>query len=692
MDVTILRSLGLCSALVFSAAGSPSAVQAQVVDESALDALDRQTPAVVPNVSEPAGAVELRSAMRRISFNPSDADALADAGNASLALGDANAALNFLTRANAIRPNNSRIVSGLATATVRTENPFEALRLFDDAVRLGATERSIAADRALAFDLLGNFGRAQQDYQLARTAASSDDIIIRQAVSLSLAGQKEQADAMLVPLLQRNSATAWRARALMLAARGDLRESNKVAQGFMDATSAQKMERFFRLMPNLTGAQQAAAIHLGHFPTSQSVGRDSEQVRRVAATLPQTAIAPAENRLIPSGSPLGPKSAKARDAKSEAKPLSKRDRRAQERAEVQAVAANIPDALKLPKTDTARLGTAAARAAVTDAQSARITSVGNNTLPPPEAARPLVRVALPPATLAAGAPPVRTPPVQTATVQPPPVQTAPRPDAVVAKVEPAATVAVVTPPTVQPAVKLAAISPVPTTTMASATIPASTVLTPGAQAGAPFPTAATPAFVGPPVTPGTAGVSIAAVQPSTTLSVPAQAQAVTSALSPVPAATAATGFSLDAIVGAIEIPESEQRHSQIPVDLKKLKPATPKALAAAEASKAAKVDPKLAGKAKLEAANPARFWVQIATGEASALGFDYRKWTKKNPELFKAQNPWTSPWGKTARLLVGPFTDMKAAKKWEGEFKKAGGGGFMWKSENGVPVNALKGK
>lgn len=685
MDVTILRSLGLCSALVFSAGGLSSAVQAQLVDESALDALDRQAPAVVPNVSEPAGAVELRAAMRRISFNPSDADALADAGNASLALGDANAALNFLTRANAIRPNNSRIVSGLATATVRTENPFEALRLFDDAVRLGATERSIAADRALAFDLLGNFGRAQQDYQLARTAASSDDIIIRQAVSLSLAGQKEQADAMLVPLLQRNSATAWRARALMLAARGDLRESNKVAQGFMDATSAQKMERFFRLMPNLTGAQQAAAIHLGHFPTSQSVGRDSEQVRRVAATLPQTAIAPAENRLIPSGSPLGPKSAKARDAKSEAKPLSKRDRRAQERAEVQAAAANIPDALKLPKTDTARLGTAAARAAVTDAQTARITSVGSNTLPPPEAARPLVRVALPPASLAAGAPPV-----QTATVQTPLVQTTPRPDPVVAKVEPAATVAVITPPTVQPAVKLAAISPAATTTMASATIPTSTVLTPGTQVSAAVPTAATPAFVGPPATPGPAGISNAAAQPSTTLSVPAQAQAVTSA--PVPAATASTGFSLDAIVGAIEIPESEQRPSQIPVDLKKLKPATPKALAAADASKAAKVDPKLAAKAKLEAANPARFWVQIATGEASALGFDYRKWTKKNPELFKAQNPWTSPWGKTARLLVGPFTDMKAAKKWEGEFKRAGGGGFMWKSENGVPVNALKGK
>lgn len=545
MDVTILRSFGFFSALVFSADGLSSAVHAQAVDESALEALDQQTPAVVPNIVEPAGAVELRDAMRRISFSPSDADALADAGNASLLLGDANAALNFFTRANAIRPNNSRIVSGLAIATVRTENPFEALRLFDDAVRLGASERSIAADRALAFDLLGNFGRAQQDYQLARTVASSDDIIIRQAVSLSLAGQKEQADAMLLPLLQRNSPPAWRARAFMLAARGDLRESNKVAQGFMDAPSAQKMERFFRLMPNLTGAQQAAAIHLGHFPTSQSVGRDSEQVRRVAAIAQQPAVGPAQNRLIPSGAPLGTKPTAARDAKSEAKPQSKPDRKTQERVEVQAA-----------------------------------------------------------------------------------VATTPRPDPVFAKVDLAATVAGTT-PTAQEPVSLASVTP-----------------------------------------PQPAPTKIIAVPTA------------------VPASTASAGFSLDAIVGAIEIPESEQRPSEIPVDLKKLKPVTPKA--AADASKAAKIDPKAAAKAKLEAANPARIWVQIATGEASGLGFDYRKLTKNNPVLFKAQKPWTSPWGKTARLLVGPFPDAKAAKKWEGDFKKAGGDAFMWKSEIGVPVNALK--
>jgi Flp pilus assembly protein TadD len=594
----MLRGAGIFCALALS-----SGVFAQAVDESALEALDEAAPAV-PIYSEPAGAAELRAAMRRISFNPSDADAMADAGDASLALGDANAALNFFTRANTLRPGNSRIVSGLATATVRTENPFEALRLFDQAVRLGANERSIALDRALAFDLLGNFGRAQQDYKLARTASTSDDLIIRQAVSLSLAGQKEAADAMLVPLLQRNSATAWRARAFMLAARGDLRESTRVAQGFMDASSVVRMERYFRLMPSLTDAQKAAAIHLGHFPTSQAVGRDSEQVRRIASTLPQSPVVSGNNRLIPSGTALGPKAAPARDSKSTPKPDRARDQKTQERAEIQAVVANIPETQKPPKTDTPRLGTATPGAKTEEAQTTRIASVINNALPVPETARPLVSAALPK-------------PTNTLTPAPFPAQAQNTPVAAELQLKPA----VVTPDLTQ---------------NGEATV----VARPMTQAPA---------------------VAVQAPEPA-----PAEQ-------------VASSSFDLGAIVEAIDIPESEQRPSQIPVDLKKLKPVV-------------KVDPKLAAKAKAEKDHPARFWVQIATGNADALGFDYRKLSKTYAVLLKSRNAFTAEWGRTDRLLVGPFADQKAAKKWEGDYKKAGGDAFMWKSEMGEVVNPLKTK
>jgi Flp pilus assembly protein TadD len=625
-----------------------SSAVAQDVDESALDALDKTNPVAVEPIREPAGAVELRAAMRRISYNSSDADALADAGNASLALGDANAALNFFTRANAIRPNNGRIVSGLASATVRTENPFEALRLFDDAVRLGISERTIAADRALAFDLLGNFARAQQDYKLARTASISDDLLIRQAVSLSLAGQKSDADAMLVPLLQKNDAAAWRARAFMLAARGDFRESTKVTQGFMDAGSAQRMERYLRLMPDLTAAQQAAAIHLGHFPASQYVGRDSDQLRRVASTIPPVVPSPGESRLIPSGVPLGQKSAKAEPAKTDKKRESTRERQAREKQELKVAVAAIPESAKLPKTDRSRLSTETARTKVDEAQKSRVSSVNTAGLPPPETARPLVSVSLPP-----------------------------RPEAVAQQVAtvPRGGTVISTP---APAAALPQQSPV----MPSQTISVPTVV----AAGMPQTTAATTvALQGP--TPS--GAPIAASSPPV-MATAAEVAPVISA--PVVQSASTPAFDLASIVSSIEIPESEQKPSAVPVDLKKIKPAAPKIAAVEPNAKSTKLDPKAAAKAKAEPANPARFWVQIATGEANALGFDYRKWSKKSADLFKGQSGWTSAWGKTSRLLVGPFADQKAAKKWEGDFKKAGGDGFMWKSENGVVVTALKSK
>jgi tetratricopeptide (TPR) repeat protein len=655
MNVTMLRSFVAISFLALATAAS-----AQDVDESALDALDKANANTVPAIREPAGAVELRAAMRRISYNSSDADALADAGNASLILGDANAALNFFTRANTARPNNSRIVAGLAAATVQTENPFEALRLFDDAIRLGVNERSIAADRALAFDLLGNFSRAQQDYKLARSASTSDDLVIRQAISLSLGGQKAEADAMLIPLLQKNSAAAWRARAFMLAARGEFRESTKVTEGFMDAASAQRMERYLRLMPDLTGAQQAAAIHLGHFPASQYVGRDSDQVRRVASTIPPVEPGPGERRLIPAGDPLGPKNSAAVPAKNVKKTDSKRDKKAKEQEEIKTAVANIQDSIKLPKTDRSRLGTETARAKVEEAQSSKISAVGGKDMPPPESARPLVKVALPQADQP-------LPPTATTATLPSSQSILNQSNPPVSDIGFSTQVTVLppvtTPSTPSPTViasSAAQITAEPTVTAS----PAVTVVTQNIPVQG-------PTLDGAPIAPSVAPPSI--TEPAA-----------------VPAA-AAPAFDLAAIVGSIQIPESEQKPSAVPVDLKKIKPTLPKTAAVDPAAKNAKLDPKAVVKAK-EPPHPARFWVQIATGEANALGFDYRKWSKKSPDLFKAQSGWTSAWGKTSRLLVGPFPDMKVAKKWEGDFRKAGGNGFMWKSENGVAVTALKGK
>jgi Flp pilus assembly protein TadD len=730
MNVILLRSLLLVSALC-----TTSVAIAQEADESALEALDKNAPAKPVLQNEAPGARELREAMRRIAMRPTDIDALTDAGNAALLLGDGNAALNFFTRANALQPSNGRIKAGLAAATVRTENPFEALRLFDEAVKLGVSERSIAADRAMAFDLLGNFERAQLDYKLARSASNSDELIVQQAISLSLLGRKNDADAMLVPLLKKESPSAWRARAFMLAARGDLHESTKVAQGFLDASSAQRIERYLRLMPQLTGAQQAAAIHLGHFPAN-NIGRDSDAVRSVASTIPPVANPIGSGRLIPSGDPLGPRKIAVKPGKE-----SKQDKREREKTEkATADAAKLASAKGAVTTSAKQnsksgLSTDTARARIEEAAKASMSIMTARDLPVPQNTRPTVKVVLPqpeapaPVKIAAATPaPQSLPPAATqqAPIQQPVMLTktpasintpasSPTPTPILPKPIPPlpsapqeiATINTKPAAEVQPGLLSqntpiqgpAPQSPVPQTPAPQTPAP---VVGPGFESlpPEPKPAQAVVPITGPVQGPMPNGSVI--VTPKTdvvfTNNAPVQSPVVNTAADPLaapistdptPAPTetkvaAPAPFDLGAFVGAIEIPESEQKPSVVPVDLKKIKPVTPKT---------AQSDVEAKGKPIASTAgNPSRIWVQIATTPVTAANSEYRNWVKKRPDLFKGREGWSTQWSKSVRLLVGPFADMKTAKKWEADFRKGGGNGFVWSSEKGVMVDKLKSK
>ncbi len=141
--------------------------------------------------------------------------------------------------------------------------------------------------------------------------------------------------------------------------------------------------------------------------------------------------------------------------------------------------------------------------------------------------------------------------------------------------------------------------------------------------------------------------------------------------------------SLADIVGSIEIPAEElsRPDNAIGADtLARLLDDKRKAEAAEDAKRekeaaAAKVKAEADAKAKAEAAekkaNPARIWVQVATGaNAKALATDFGKFAKKSPALFKGKAGATTEWGKTRRLLVGPFKDRKAAQDWLTDYKK----------------------
>lgn len=197
--------------------------------------------------------------------------------------------------------------------------------------------------------------------------------------------------------------------------------------------------------------------------------------------------------------------------------------------------------------------------------------------------------------------------------------------------------------------------------------------------------------------------------PAATASTPAPAPANAVASSPPPAAAAPLA-SLADIVSSIEIPPEEmarpdnavgattlamlleeKREAEAAEEAKRAKDQAA-AKAKADAAKAkAEADAKAKAEADRKKANPARIWVQIATGSnPKALAFDYNRFAKRNAALFKGKSGSTAEWGQTRRLLVGPFKDRKAAQDWLADYKKAEGDGFLFNSEAGEAVDPVK--
>ena len=259
------------------------------------------------DVAQPRGTRELQNALQRLATYPGDIDALIDAGNAALLLQDPQAAIGFFARADEMSPGNGRVKAGLGSALLLNENPYEALRLFDEAKRLGVPDTVYAADRGMAYDLVGNSNAAQDDYELALRRGADDETIRRYALSLGISGDRAKAEAQLDPLLRKRDAAAWRTRAFVLAISGDAEGAIAIADATMPKRMAASIEPFFRFMGRLTPAQQAAAAHFGHFPAAAAVGKDDPRNRQYAALgTPRQRSGRADAGLIPAGDPLGP--------------------------------------------------------------------------------------------------------------------------------------------------------------------------------------------------------------------------------------------------------------------------------------------------------------------------------------------------------------------------------------------------
>jgi hypothetical protein len=250
----------------------------------------------------PPEMADLRRALARLAVSPKDVGALIDAGNASLALEDIDAAIAFFGRAEALDPGNARVKLGLAGAYVVSTRPIEALRLFAEAEKGGADASLFAAKRGLAFDLVGDNASAQQQYRLALSRRDDPRVREQLAISQAVSGDRKGFEATLLPLLEAKDLGAFRTRAFGLAILKRDKEAADLAKAVMPAALANAFMPYLRQLPQLSPVEQIAAVHLGVFPAK---GQPTRSTPAVAARPPAATSSSASGRLTPSGPTLG---------------------------------------------------------------------------------------------------------------------------------------------------------------------------------------------------------------------------------------------------------------------------------------------------------------------------------------------------------------------------------------------------
>ncbi len=237
--------------------------------------------------------MELARRPRRVS-------SLLEAGDASLELGDFNAAIGFYGRAADIDPANAQVKLGLARVYLRSGRPLEAIPLFSQARNGGAPARDFLSDQALAFDMIGDGEAARAAYERAIVLNPQDDEARRRlALNYAISGNAEGFQSTLSPLIEARDPAAVRTRAFGLAILGEQERAEGIVNASMPTDLAARINPYLAFMPRLTPAQQAAAANLGIFPRAADIGREDPRIARFARE------GAAGSLLEPAGEPLG---------------------------------------------------------------------------------------------------------------------------------------------------------------------------------------------------------------------------------------------------------------------------------------------------------------------------------------------------------------------------------------------------
>ena len=245
----------------------------------------------------------LAEQMRILAHDPKNADALIRAGELTLKLGDPTAAAVLFSRAEAVRPRDGRLKADEAAVLVHMERPGEALRLFQQAEAMGANPADFAAERGLAYDLIGQQERAQRDYRAALAVDPDNaETMRRYALSLGISGKRDEALKEIDPLIRKQDHAGWRDRAFILAMTGDPDQADKITHAMLPATMADGLTPFLARLAHLSAADRAFAVHFGELAETPQRLADARLIPPLPALIPEdrpvqvAAAAPAETR------------------------------------------------------------------------------------------------------------------------------------------------------------------------------------------------------------------------------------------------------------------------------------------------------------------------------------------------------------------------------------------------------------
>ncbi len=637
----------------------------------------------------------LAANMRILGANPVDLPALLDAADLTLKLGDVDASVAFLARAERIAPADGRIKAGRARALVELGRPGEALRLFMEAERLGYGVGNFAAERALAYDLIGEQERAQRDYRRALKSGPDDETQRRYALSLGISGKRDLALDQIDSLVRRSDRAAWRVRAFILAMSGDVSEAERIATSMLPGAMADGLLRFFQILPTLGATDRAFAVHFGEVQASPERIADARLVPSLPALLPEPGV-PVQ---VATALPAPTAASAARDRK----------RRGRRPPAVEVATAVPPPVVKpqlpapprivmLTPIPVTPLSVPTRVASVAPIQSAP----GADSPPPSALSRapstPPIKPGRPTQLakneVRAGRTPLDEPPLA---LSPPPS---------VAPAAPAMPMPV--PTTTQPPLPTPIPPPAPLPERPPQQQPIAAVPSDGSTS--PVTVVAEPPPVPDPV------VKVATVEPTKVDSAPVAPDrpVLTASARARPQPIASEDSILARIVAGIGVPAEElgvapvksakvetEKAREIVVEAPSKQPpaidkkaAAKKALADKAAAEKKLEDKRLAqeklAKAKALKAAPARAWVQVAGGaNVRDLPKAWAKLRDKVPAMFKGRSAYSTPLRFTNRLLTGPFKNEDEAQNFVNQIAKSGLTGFVFTSEPGQKVDKL---